>query len=315
MNSEIEKARAILQATRHVQFNEHPAVDLRDRLGLLTVVVGLREVAAFGFAERGNENRLRALKDILDSHRLPTQITRQVCPPAHHQSMDIPGDFVEVFDRDQTKSYQRHSGRLLWICRKPKTREEIKRAVTGEIPAGTLLGYPKCCVEEDKREDSAVGQAFCKAMIGVTANDPQALELALRDNVQVRLALDPLFAKNAGPSEERFPFVQHIACPACLSSEDSPSARLNLKYEQLAREVDPDFHSTLMEMAKVAAGIGRIVDEAESKGLNKETLDRETDEQLQSLFRKQDRMFADFRARGKQALFGNGGRSVTSGLL
>src|SRR5713101_6533974 len=96
---ELEKARAILQSTRLLRFDEHPSVDLRDRLGLLTVVTGLREVAAFGFAERRNEGRLRALKDVLNSQGMSTQMTRQVLHASRHGSLDISQELVEVFDR------------------------------------------------------------------------------------------------------------------------------------------------------------------------------------------------------------------------
>jgi hypothetical protein len=299
MTPEVEKARAILQATRHLQFDEHPSVDLQDRLGLLTVVVGLREVAAFGFAERANEDRLRALKDILSNHGLPTQVTRQVRSASHHHSLDISPELAEVFDRTDAESYERDPGRLLWVCRNPKTREQIKLAVAGEIPTGTLLGYPKCCVEQDRRDKALHGEAFCRAIVSATKNEPIALERALRHDLEVEMAFDSPLGCDMEATEERFPFVQHIACGACLSSDDSPSARLNLKYEQLAREIDPAFHAVLSEMAKVTASIGRIVDEAESKGLSKETLDSEIKHQLRNLFQDQERIFAGFLGRGR----------------
>ena len=43
--------------TKTARFDSEPALDASDRLGLLTVVAGLREVAAFGFAEHENEGK------------------------------------------------------------------------------------------------------------------------------------------------------------------------------------------------------------------------------------------------------------------
>jgi hypothetical protein len=294
MNPEIAKARAIFEATRPNRFDEHPSVDLRDRLGLLTVVMGLREVAAFGFAERANEGGLRALKDVLNGHGLSTQLTRQVRPMSYHRSLDISPELAEVFDRIDAESYEKHPGRLLWVCRNPKTRERIKRVVAGETSTGTLLGYPRCCVEQDRKDKVLMGEAFSNAIVNAAASEPGALERALRGDLKVQLVLDAPPAGDMVATEERFPFVMHIACSSCLSSDDSPSARLNLKYEQLALEVDPDFHVILKEMARVTASIGRIIDGAESKGLSKGTLDSETNQRLQNLFRDQERIFTTF---------------------
>jgi hypothetical protein len=296
MSSEVESARTILQVTRTFRFDEHAAVDLRDRLGLLTVVVGLREVAAFGFAERANEEGLRALKNVLSKHGLPTQMTRQVRPVSYHRSLGISSELAESFDRIDAESYENDPGRLLWVCRSPKTREQIKRAVSREIATGTLLGYPKCCVEEDLRDKLLQGEAFCKAIVTATKNETGPLERAMRENLEVELALDSPLGCDMVATEERFPFVQHIACRSCLSSGDSPSSRLNLKYEQLAHETAADFHTALTEMAKATVSIGRIIEAAESRGLSKETLESEANRQLQNLFRDQENILSKFLA-------------------
>jgi len=62
MTPEIEKAREIIRATRALRFDEHTSTDLRDRLGLATVVVGLREVAGgWSTFKMGDESGCRIL--------------------------------------------------------------------------------------------------------------------------------------------------------------------------------------------------------------------------------------------------------------
>ena len=292
MTPEIENAREILRATRALRLDEQASTDLRDRLGLATVVVGLREVAAFGFAEKRNEDSLRALKGVLNAHDLPTQVTRQV--RTLHRPLDIPQELAAVFDRVDTESYARETSKLLWVCRSPKTREQIKRAVDGEILSGRLLGYPRCCVEQDREHKEKLDEAFRRALVDATGQDPAALERGLRDNLVVPLALDFEPGGDVSATEERFPFVQHVACRGCLSSADSPTARLNEKYEQLARDIAPSFHAALGKIAKVTVQITQTVDAAERNGLTRETIDVQTNQELQRLFRETERMRDDF---------------------
>jgi hypothetical protein len=141
MPRDIDKLRAILLVVRPLQFDEIPRIDLLDRLALLTVVAGLREVAAFGFAQSRNEDAMRELKDVLSNYGLPTQLTFQI-PPAPYRSLDIPPELSDIFDRYDSKPVA--DSRLLWVCSSPKTREQIKQVTKREISTGTLLGYPRC---------------------------------------------------------------------------------------------------------------------------------------------------------------------------
>jgi hypothetical protein len=250
---------------------------------LMTVVAGHREACAFGFAEHSNEPKLRTLKEILNGFGLPTQITSQVLPGSHHRALDLPGDLAEVFERVDAESHENHSGRLLWVCRDPKTRDRIGRVVARQSLAGTLLGYPKCCVERQRDENAVVGQAFCRAMTEAAAGEAAALERALRGDLQVQLTLNSPPAGNVALTDERFPFVQHIACDSCLSSDDSRTAHLNAT-----------LHVAIGEMMKTTVEIAQIVDAAEREGLNPQTLDSDTKRRLQNLFQKQDRIHVNF---------------------
>jgi hypothetical protein len=47
----------------------------------------------------------------------------------------------------------------------------------------------------------------------------------------------------------RFPFVQHIACEACLNGQSSPTAIVNSNYGQLVEGVDHYLYDYLLRLA------------------------------------------------------------------
>jgi hypothetical protein len=57
---QIQFARRVLGSVRTIRFSEEPTTDVRDRLALLTVAAGLRNLAAFGFAEKDRRHIGRA---------------------------------------------------------------------------------------------------------------------------------------------------------------------------------------------------------------------------------------------------------------
>lgn len=172
-------------------------------------------------------------------------------------------------------------------------RGEIRRAVNGELEAGTLLGYPDCCVAQRQARGLRYKQAFSKAIIDAVGTDPKAVERALREDLRVPIPSGTVLDPNIQRTDEQFPFVQHIACDSCLASDHSPSAQLNRVYEELAREIAPALHRVIREMGAVEAKIGRITDAAKSQGLTPQLLEHETREQLDSLLRDRDRIYAE----------------------
>ena len=66
----IQNARRVLGSVRAIRLSEEPTIDVLDRLGLLTVVSGLRNAAAFGFAESNNGAAIEILSGILSSQGL-----------------------------------------------------------------------------------------------------------------------------------------------------------------------------------------------------------------------------------------------------
>jgi hypothetical protein len=64
---------------------------------------------------------------------------------------------------------------------------------------------------------------------------------------------------NVPRSGEKFPYVSHVACDACLDSPTSPSAILNARNEELATDIDPEFGELV---SKIAEEVPAIEDDA-----------------------------------------------------
>jgi hypothetical protein len=115
-----------------------------------------------------------------------------------------------------------------------------------------------------------------------------AVERALREDLEVEIPAsnDP----NIPNTQERFPFVFHIACDACIASDQSSTAEKNREYEPAALQFDRAFHRVFLQLARVEAEIHGIIDDAEERGLASGELDEVTNERLQKLFRDRDRI-------------------------
>jgi hypothetical protein len=72
---DLKRLQHIFARARHWNFYPHPAGNLKDILALLSVAVGLRQVAAFGFHDLSTEGFVRDLKDKVGNIGLRTQIT------------------------------------------------------------------------------------------------------------------------------------------------------------------------------------------------------------------------------------------------
>jgi hypothetical protein len=291
---EIQRARRVLGSVRRVRIDAIEGVDVMDRFGLLTVTAGVRDVAAFGFVNKKNEGQLSRLKGILNGHGLLSLITHQISPLSNKYSNDVTGELAEVFDRVDANYHSRDTGRLLWVFRDPKKQDEVEKAVAREIHAGVLLGYPPCCVDRDSICQLRYQHAFAEAIISAVGRDASAVERALREDLQVEVPADTFCDPNIVNTRERFPFVFHTACDECLSSDRSQSAGLNCSYEALALTIDRTSHRLFSEISRVEVAVGRIIEDAEKRGLEPDELEPQVNQQLRELFEERDRIYARF---------------------
>jgi hypothetical protein len=93
-----------------------------------------------------------------------------------------------------------------------------------------------------KRRDH---ELFLAAIIEEEGDDPGRVEQALLERREYSKASydhchewDDRFLRTLS----RFPFVLHTACDECLSAEQSPTAEVHSRYEELAFSVSEELH-------------------------------------------------------------------------
>jgi hypothetical protein len=286
----VQRARRVLGQVRALRLNEANYIDLSDRLGLASVVLGLRTVAGFGFAEHNDGKAYDGLREVLSRNGLQVWVTASVdAPPAPGGLSPQLVELFEAIDRELDRE-QSARGDLLWVSSSEAALSEIHEVVAGRTASGVLLGYPECCVK--RRDNAAVeGTAhFRKAIIEVVGIDPKAIERALRENLKVPIPFDP--DQGASATAEKYPFVFHIACQECLSNEDSPTANLNKLFEDAARRVDRSLWQGIIDMAEVEAKIVHVISEAEVRGVGPGKLEPAVRARLDELYRQTDRIRA-----------------------
>ena len=293
-NGLLESSRELHNTLRRFRFCENPFQDLNERLALLTVVLGHRHVAGFGFAEENNEGSLRRIRDILVNHGIRTLITQQLKGVSARVCEDVSHEIVDVFDRVDEQSARKFTGKVLWAFSSSEQAAIIGKAVRGEAQVGALLGYPSCCVSRTLAMLSKGKTAFVKAIVARVGEDPGAVEKALRHDQKVEVPADTMMDANVPRTVERFPFVFHIACDTCLGSDTSPSAELNDRDGQVAASVDENFHDTIQRVAALLKQIEHTIRDTDGSLLDRNELDSRQQESLKALHRDCHQIHAEF---------------------
>jgi hypothetical protein len=288
----IQKTRRLLGAVRTIRFSDEVHIDLCDRFALLTVEMGLRDVAAFGFCEHKDEEFQARTKGIIEREGLQALITPPIPLKKAEASADLLVELSEVFDRVNAELDEPKTDKLLWVYLDPGARAEIEKAVSGAgVMSGLLLGYPKCCTESERVAQARTALDFREAIIAAVGKEPTAIEHALRTNLSVARPINP-WDQNVIATRRSYPFVFHVACDQCLSTPQSPTGTLNTAYASLAQKIDRALHQALIDMAKMEVALAAVVDEAEARGIEPAGPAQEINDRIQSLLRDGKRIFA-----------------------
>ena len=230
------KAKKEWRAVSGVLLNDDPRLDANEHVGLLTVIAGARQVAVFlDIAEEDREKLIPLLREV----RL-TPLVAMGPEPVHDWQSPHPPEITSIFrERNPTSA--------LWVCRDQEAARTIAKGVD-QITAGLLLGYPRCCIDAHQQEKAAFEDAVVRGWIRELGPDPLAIAQAWRQGRKVRIDFES--PERIPRSESEFPFVQHIACEACLTPGDTPTALLNIEYEKLIAEIDPGLHDYLQRLGK-----------------------------------------------------------------
>jgi hypothetical protein len=231
-----KKSQQVWQQVSGILLSDPGWLDALEHVGLLTVIGGVRPVALFlDISDVDTRKLLRPLRMI---HLTPFLATG----PVSVQTWESPHppEITRIF-REQPAD----SG--LWVCRNPDDVRTIRNGVD-QITAGRLLGYPECCVDGQQRDHASFEDALVRAWSREFGDDPDKIAEAWRAERKVRVEFES--PERIGRSRLRFPFVQHIACEACLTPGDTPTAVLNSQYRDFVADVDPGLHAYLMRWSE-----------------------------------------------------------------
>lgn len=148
---------------------------------------------------------------------------------------------------------------VLWLFRLEEARTEIEQACQVETDVGLVLGYPMCCVEEHRKQAIGQHRRFYQQLTKQyrPRGEADTVRLIREDPpVDVPGYLESL-DRSVGRSFERFPFVSHTACRACLDAESSPTRELNERYRSVAEQAGAYFYKRILA-ARPATSLGEL---------------------------------------------------------
>jgi hypothetical protein len=230
------KQRRLYGRTDGILLDEIPQEDAHERVGLLTVIADMRPVALF----LGVEEPDRLQIERLFGHSEVKPIIAPGPATAYTWESHNRSEITSLFrKRDDTPS--------LWLCHSSEHARVISDGMD-QVAAGVLLRYPRCCIDAQQREKARFESAVIAGYIRAFGEDTERIGRALLEDRKVEIDWEDDY--HVPCTTARFPFVQHIACGACLSSESSPTDILNSEYRQLVEDVDRHLCDYLLRVAK-----------------------------------------------------------------
>jgi hypothetical protein len=229
------KQRQLYEQASHILLDEHPAQDAHERVGLLTVITGVRPLAVFLGIDESDAKKLRGLLNACGF----TSIIADGPKVAYTWQSTYPAEITRLFR-------QHHESPALWVGHRPEQLRGVKKGID-QVMVGALLGYPQCCIDAAQRTKELFEAAVIPAYIQSFGDDLEKISQALLEDRKVEVEWE-----NDGRVRQTiasFPFIQHIACEDCLASAASATARLNAQYQRLVEEIDPTLHDYLLHLA------------------------------------------------------------------
>jgi hypothetical protein len=230
-------------------FANIPAIDLKDRVSVLTVAAGIRSV---GVLETWGQ-WLPQLREAMITHGLFTSVGTNVWS-AIERPLDHPyRNILLALDAKRVEGKPKH---VLWIYTSREQRDEYRQVKFTQQQAGTMLGYPACCIDFESSVMAHLPQAQLRALIAEVGADEENLMAALQRKKEIGVEKPPL-PDNALRTEQQLPFVLHVACNDCLNNSESPSAKLNARYGDLVQGIDGGLHSLLLQIQELYCSVGK----------------------------------------------------------
>jgi hypothetical protein len=122
----------------------------------------------------------------------------------------------------------------------------------------SLLGYPRCCVEDDHHKKLVMEEIFFRALMkAANENEEQARDIFLADTKVAIEGDDAARAEEAMELRRACPFTSVFMCASCAANERSPANRLSAQYTKLAKDLDLALFRTLEKSALMLRAEGR----------------------------------------------------------
>lgn len=221
----IKIPRRTIKKILRVKTNNIPSFDVKNKLEIFAVKEGLKPAYA------GSRNLEDVDSIVSDNLPMLKQITKIVglksmqtnAPPLYFSRQpNVASDFLNAF-------YNQEDTDVLWIYDDPEIKQRIRRCISGELNEGYLLGYPECCIKwHEERRVLEIESAFLQ-------------------NIE---EFQKIMDKHVLATYEKYPFVSHWACAACLSGRSRRTEKLNHKYRELALSISQDFEKIVVQKVK-----------------------------------------------------------------
>jgi hypothetical protein len=233
-----KKAGEIWREISEILVSDAPNLDASEHVGLLTVIVGIRQVAVFLDVADLEAKKLVRLLGQVDLIAFVGRVPELVCTWESPHRAEITSIF-----RGKLQSS------AFWVCRNKHDANAISKGID-QVAAGQLLGYPGCCIDALQQDNADFEDALVRGWTREFGDDPERIGQAWRENRKVHVEFEPKAAHRVPRTFALFPFVQHIACESCLGPGDTPTAGLNFAYRDLVAESDPALFDYLITVAR-----------------------------------------------------------------
>ncbi len=138
-----------------------------------------------------------------------------------------------------------------WIASKEKLNQIKNSSSLGNFTKSQFLNYPRCCGEWFVDSKTKFLIDSIDEYYGTTDNFSKSNLINFssqnfinNQNYNYEKRINEM-QSHAIKSNKQFPFVFHHACDDCMKESDSPTAKLNKKYEKFTQTIDSELYQYL----------------------------------------------------------------------
>lgn len=212
--------------------------DLAERVSLVEAIEGVKPSFVAFLDLRERQGAFAALAEAVGD----AAATGMVNASVHHRYRPFRIDDLAMAAIVESRAGYRQD--VFWLTRDPPLAAAYGSGSPSDIPDDALLGYPSCCAQWHYDVFFARGiEAFC-AVAACEARD-RMLDYLRREWEPMSGFYLPeeLYLAAVLRSNWRYPYIDHMACAACVAVPDSPSARLDARRSALGASLEPGLHA------------------------------------------------------------------------